>query len=171
MLDRTLYLYGPESKDIRIRVRASVENSLRRHWPEEYAGAVPKNVIEKLTRTDDIQTAIMSLSPLTEAQRQLKSRAEQINYDISQLRWMLFENQQKTIPTPLVVVVLFWLTMLFISFGLFAARNLTVVITMFISAMSVSAALFIILEMSTPFEGIIKISSAPLRKAIEHIGN
>jgi hypothetical protein len=170
MLDRTLAQYGPESKDVRDRVRGTIEDAVRHIWPEENTGEKHLKIMENSTSAEDIQTAIKSLSPRTETQRQLQTKAEQINSDIIQLRWMLIENQQKSIPTPLLVVLVFWLTTLFISFGLFAARNTTVVITLFISAMSVSAALFIILEMSGPLEGMIKVSSAPLRKALEHIG-
>jgi hypothetical protein len=170
MLDRTLAQYGPESKDVRDNVRASIENAIRHIWPEEKTGEKHLKAMEKSTRVEDIQTGIKKLTPRTEAQRQLQERAEQFNNDIIQLRWMLIENQQKSIPTPLIVILVFWLATLFISFGLFAARNMTVVITLFISAMSVSAALFIILEMSGPLEGMIKVSSEPLRKALEHIG-
>jgi hypothetical protein len=170
MLDRTLAQYGPESKDVRAGVLGTIETAVRHLWPEEKTGENHLKAMEKSTGTEDIQSAIKALSPKTEAQRQLQARAEQINNDIIQLRWMLIENQQKSIPTPLLVVLVFWLTTLFISFGLFAARNMTVVVTLFISALSVSAALFIILEMSGPLEGMIKVSSAPLRKALEHMG-
>jgi hypothetical protein len=71
---------------------------------------------------------------------------------------------------PFLVVLLFWLTMLHMSFGLFAARNVTVITVLLISALSVSGAIFIILEMSHPLQGTIKVSSAPMRKALEHLG-
>ena len=170
LLDRTLAQYGPETKEIRDGVRGTIENAIHHIWPEEKTGEKHLQIVEKSKRIEDIQAAIRGLSPVTDYQRQLQARAEQINSDIIQLRWMLIENQQKSIPTPLLVVLVFWLTTLFISFGLFAARNVTVVVTLFISAMSVSAALFIILEMNGPLEGMIKVSSAPLRKALEHVG-
>jgi hypothetical protein len=48
------------------------------------------------------------------------------------------------------VVLVFWPTVIFISFGLFAPRNATVVATLLICALSVSAAIFLILEMHAP---------------------
>ena len=63
-----------------------------------------------------------------------------------------------------------WLTMIFVSFGLFAPFNATVVSSLFVSALSVSGAIFLILEMYSPYDGLIQISSAPLRAALAHLG-
>jgi seryl-tRNA synthetase len=68
------------------------------------------------------------------------------------------------------VVLLFWLTTLHIGFGLLAPRNTTVITALVISALSVSGAMFLILEMYQPLNGMIKVSNAPLRKALEHLG-
>jgi len=68
------------------------------------------------------------------------------------------------------VVLLFWLTVLHVSFGMLAPRNATVVAVLLICALSVSGAIFMILEMSHPLDGMIKVSSAPMRKALEHLG-
>jgi membrane-bound ClpP family serine protease len=62
-----------------------------------------------------------------------------------------------------------WLTVIFISFGLFAPFNATVVSSLFVSALSVAGAIFLILEMYTPYTGVIQISSAPLRAALVHL--
>jgi hypothetical protein len=72
--------------------------------------------------------------------------------------------------TGLISVPIFWLTMLFASFGLFAPRNATVITVLFLCACSVSAAIFLVLEMNHPVTGLIKISNAPLLKALEHLG-
>jgi hypothetical protein len=70
----------------------------------------------------------------------------------------------------LVVVVVFWLTILFVSFGLYAPPNTTVIAALFVCALSVSGALFLILELDHPFEGLIQIPSTPLRNALAHLG-
>jgi hypothetical protein len=82
----------------------------------------------------------------------------------------LIAQSQHTIPTTFVVVLLFWLTMLHISFGLLAPRNATAITMLFMSALSVSGAMLLILEMYQPLDGMIKVSNAPLRKALEHLG-
>lgn len=72
--------------------------------------------------------------------------------------------------TPFLVVLVFWLTVIFATFGLFAPRNATVFAVWFVCALSVSGAIFLILELDTPFEGLLQISSDPMRDALARIG-
>jgi hypothetical protein len=67
-------------------------------------------------------------------------------------------------------VLVLWLTVIFISFGLFAPFNATVVLSLFVSALSVSGAIFLILEMYTPYTGLVQISSAPLQATLVQLG-
>jgi nitric oxide reductase large subunit len=71
---------------------------------------------------------------------------------------------------PFLVVIVFWLTIIFVSFGLFAPRNAVVVAVLFVCALSVAAAIFLLVEMDQPFQGLMKISSAPLRFTLSHLG-
>ena len=90
--------------------------------------------------------------------------------NLGQTRWLMYEQEESSASRPLVVVVVFWLTINFISFGLFAPRNATVIATFFLCAIAVSGAIFLILEMYKPFGGLISISSAPLRNVLVHMG-
>jgi hypothetical protein len=170
MLDRVLAHYGPESKDTRDALRGTILNAMRLIWPEEKTGQAHLDVIEKSHGMEGIQARVRDLAPQTEMQRQLQTQAVQISSDLAQMRWMLIEQRQKSLPPTLLVVLVFWLAVLFTSFGLFAPRNATVITVLCISALSVSGALFLILEMNSPLDGMIKISSAPLHKALEHLG-
>ena len=67
------------------------------------------------------------------------------------------------------MVLVFWLTIIFGSFGLFAPRNATVVAMLFLCALSVSGAIFLILELDQPFDGLLQISSAPMRDALARL--
>jgi hypothetical protein len=69
-----------------------------------------------------------------------------------------------------VIVVVLWLTVILASFGLFAPTNTTVIVSSAVSALSVSGAIFLILEMYAPYSGVIQVSSAPLRAALAHLG-
>ena len=72
---------------------------------------------------------------------------------------------------PFLVVVILWLSIIFASFGLFAPRNTTVIVTLCVCALSLSGAIFLILEMYEPYSGgLIQISSAPLRAALAQLG-
>ena len=85
-------------------------------------------------------------------------------------RAVRYEQATTAVSTPLLVVLVLWLTVIFISFGLFAPFNATAVSSLFVAALSVSGAIFLILEMYTPYEGLIQISNAPLRAALAHLG-
>jgi membrane-bound ClpP family serine protease len=90
--------------------------------------------------------------------------------DLGQTRWLMFEQGATSVSKPLVIMMVFWLTIVFISWGIFAPRNATIVATLFVAALSVSGAIFLILEMYTPYAGLIRISSAPLRATLAHLG-
>ena len=113
---------------------------------------------------------IQGLAPKNDAQRSLQSQALSIMVDIGKTRWLMYAQQATSVSIPLLVVLVLWLTVIFISFGLFAPFNATVVSSLFVSALSVSGAIFLILEMYGPYSGLIQISSAPLRAALAHLG-
>jgi hypothetical protein len=170
LLDRVLAAYGPETKDAREQLRRAVAAGIEMFWPEEKNAGSGMAGFERANAMEVLQTKLRALTPATDSQRKLLAQAEQISSDMLQARWLLIEQAQSTLPMPFLVVLLFWLTMLHLSFGLFAPRNATVITVLLISALSVSGAIFIILEMNTPLQGMIKVSSAPMRKALEHLG-
>ena len=170
LLDRALANYGPETKDIREHLRSTVVAGIEMFWPGEKAEGAGLAGFERATAMEDLQAKIRQLTPATDLQRQLLAQAEQLSGNMLEARWLLIAQSQRTLPMAFLVVLLFWLTMLHISFGLLATRNATVITVLFISALSVSGAIFIILEMNNPLQGMLKVSSAPMRKALEHLG-
>jgi hypothetical protein len=170
ILDRTLAQYGPEAKNVREDLRRSVETTMHKIWPEERTSVSAMSAIERGGAVEAIQTELRKLTPQNDDQRQLLVQARQLANDVSQSRWMLIEEAQSELPTTFLVVLVLWLTILFLSFGLFAPRNATVVVALFICACTMSAAIFLILEMNRPLDGFIKVSSAPLHKALEYVG-
>ena len=170
LLDRVLATYGQETKEIREQLRRAVAAGIEMFWPEEKAGGSGLAGFERANAMEVVQAKLRELKPATDVQRQLLSQAEQISNDMLQARWLLIEQAQSALPVPFLVVLLFWLTMLHMSFGLFAARNATVITVLLISALSVSGAILIIIEMNHPLQGMVKVSSAPMRKALEHLG-
>jgi len=170
LLDRALAAYGPETKDAREQLRNAVVAGIEMFWPEEKNVGSGMTGFERANAMEMIQAKLRELTPATDAQRKLQSQAEQLSSDMLQARWLLIEQAQSVLPLPFLVVLLFWLTMLHLTFGLFAPRNGTVITVLLVSALSVSGAIFIILEMNHPLQGMIKVSSAPMRKALEHLG-
>ena len=170
LMDRLLAAYGSETKEIREQFRRSVAAGIEMFWPEEENEGSGMTKFEQANAMEMIQAKLHGLAPATDTQRQLLSQTQQLSGDLVQARWQLISQAQNGLQMPLLIVVLFWLTMLHISFGLFAPRNATVITVLLISALSVSCAVFIILEMNHPLQGRIKVSSAPMRKALELMG-
>jgi hypothetical protein len=168
VLDRLMANYGPETKDARDLLRRSVARALDQMWPENRSRAVQ---LEPGTRDEALYDTLYRLSPKNEDQRLLKSQALTIGANLRQTRWLEVEQRWgSSIPIPVLAALIFWLAIIFVSFGLFAPPNGTVVATMFVCVLSVSGAVFLILELDRPFDGLIRIPSAPLRDALVHLG-
>jgi hypothetical protein len=170
IVDRMLAEYGPGAKNVRELLRRSVETTFQKVWPEERTGVSGTEVIERGDAMEAVQAALRQLAPDNDAQRQLLAQVRQLASDVSQSRWMLIEEAQSELPNTFLVVLVLWLTILFLSFGLFAPRNATVVVALFVCACTMSAAIFLILEMNRPLDGFIKVSGAPVHKALEYLG-
>jgi hypothetical protein len=168
LLDRVLAHYGPETKDAREVLRASVNRMIGQIWPSESNGASQSD--PNTASGEILLDRIQELSPQNEGQRSLQAQAQKMAIDLGQTRWLLIEQRGSSIPMPFLVLLIFWVTIIFLSFGLFAPRNATVIGTLLLCALSVSGAIFMILELDRPFEGLIQISSAPLHNAAFHIG-
>ena len=120
---------------------------------------------------DILYDKIQALSPQNEAQRALQVQASSMAIDLGKLRWLMIERESGSASLPLLVLLVFWLAIIFASFGLFAPPNATVISTLFLCALSVSAAIYFIIEAYTPFQGLMQISSAPLRSALAHLSS
>jgi hypothetical protein len=170
LLDHILADYGPETKDAREQLRQTVASVIERIWPEKKGGVGGVRALESVDAAKTIQAKLRELTPKNDLQKSILAQASQISNDVLQTRLLLMAGQQNTLPTSFLVLLIFWLTGLFISFGLFAPRNGTVLAVLLICALSVSSAIFLVLEMDRPLDGSIKASNAPLRKAVELIG-
>jgi hypothetical protein len=167
VLDRGLALYGPETKDARSLLRGFVVRILDQMWSKDGTGASPSAAP---SGGDILYEKIQGLSPKNDMQRSLQGQVLSVAVDVGKTRSLMYAQQATSVSLPLLVVLVLWLTVIFISFGLFAPFNATVVSSLFVSALSVSGAIFLILEMYTPYAGLIQISSAPLRAAVAHLG-
>ena len=167
VLDRVLANYGPETKEARTLLRETVVRALDQLWNED-GGA--SRLTPSSAGGPALYEKIGGLLPQNEAQRSLHGQAVRIALDIAKTRWLMYEQSTSSVSLPLLVMLICWLTVVFISFGLFAPFNATVVSSLFVAALSVSGAVFLIFEMYAPYSGVIQISSAPLRAALAHLG-
>ena len=170
LFDHILADYGPETKEVRDELRHTVASTIERIWPTKKTGSGGLRALESVDAAKILQAKLRELTPKNDLQKSLLAQALQISNDVLQTRLLLMEGQQNTLPSPFLVLLIFWLTGLFITFGMFAPRNGTVLAVLLICAVSVSSAIFLVLEMNRPLDGFIKASNAPLRKAVELIG-
>ena len=168
LLDRALARYGPETKEARSLLQRSVAETIDRFWPAE--GAKPLAIDPGTSPVEALFDKIDALTPQNDNQRALRSQAETMALDVGRTRLLLFEHLGTSIPVPFLVVLVFWLCIIFASFGLFAPRNATVVAVLCVCALSVAGAIFLILELDRSFEGLLQVSGAPLRAALAQLG-
>ena len=170
LLDRTLARYGPEAKEIRALLRSAVATGIQRIWPAGNVSLDELNTFESAPPMEQVLDQLRGLDPQKKSQQQLLSQALQIASELIQSRWLVLEHTQTSLPTPLIPILVFWLIIFFFCFGLISEKNATVITIILVCTVSVCGAIFLILEMSHPFYGVIKVSSAPLQKALEIIG-
>ena len=170
LLDRTLAEYGPETKEARDLLKQMITERINQIWPEEDTSTVAAESIRNGGGVELVQQTLLALSPQTDAQRWLLSTALQISTTIAAARWTVLEQIGSGIKWPFLAVVVFWLTIIFASFGLFAPRNASVIVALFVAALSVAGSITLILEMDQPYSGLIKIPSTSLRVALDQLG-
>jgi len=168
LLDRILAHYGPEAQETRDLLKVVIAGTIERIWPKP--GSHPQELELTGSRADVLYDKLEQLAPKNDVQRGLQSRALGIATDIAQTRLLMIEEGYSPVSMPLIVVVVFSLAVTFMSFSLNAPPNATVLVTFLLGALSVSAVMFLILGMYTPFGGLIPVSSAPLRWALAHLG-
>lgn len=165
LLDRVMAHYGPETAEMRGTLRRLLEARLR----ETSSDSTDKSLDEGLD-IEPVQDALRRLSPQDDAQRWLQARALQLTGQIAEARWMRPETEAGGFPGMFLIFLVFWLALLFGSFGLLAPGNATVVATLFVCALSVTGALVLIIDMDHPYLGFIRVSDAPLKMALQRIG-
>jgi Protein of unknown function (DUF4239) len=166
LLDRGLAHYGAESRDVRGLLKVAASSTIDEIWSEDDS----QGSVLPSPASGEAFDKLQELVPHTDAQRMLKSQAESIMINFGQTQLLLLAQSGSSISTPFLVVVVFWLTLLFVSFGLFAPRNATAIVTLLLAAISVAGALFLILDLDHPFTGLLQISSAPMRNALSVLG-
>jgi len=166
LLDQLLAQYGPEAKPAREDLRHAVDPVVKRIWRESQSGSARQSPVQVAGAGQDMAAIILHLAPQNDAQRIIKDRAIQTTADLAQTRFLLFEQSGGSLPLPFLVVLVFWLAMIFASFGLFARPNPILISALIVCAVSVSGALFLVLELNEPFTGLMQISSTPLRNAL-----
>ena len=168
--DRLLARYGPETKDIRATLKRVVAYRIDETWSRGASHAGKLDVTKETETGEWVVDQIRALKPTTDAQRGLQARALDQTESVLRARWVVLGELGSSIPWPFLIILVFWLTITFTSFGLQAPANGTVLAVLVLCALSVAGAVFLTLEMDAPFEGLIRVSVEPVRYALTRLG-
>lgn len=181
-LDTTLRQYGSATDEPRRLLRAYTAAAIASTWPDEPppTGDYPKDIgtqdssqkLENL-RLGDLLTAagkqLRQLQTRDPLQQRLLDDSLMQYRRVVDARWKIIEEAHSSISNPFFVTLTFWLSVIFLSFGLIAPRNALALVTISLGAISIASAVYVIVDLDTPFTGPIVISSAPLRDALGHL--
>ena len=168
LVDQMLTKYGPDAKAARTLLREIIPSATARIWQENIAGKGASTFVVGET-AERFYNAVEGLKPASAEQTSLKSRIIQLTTDMGRTRLLVFTQSDDAIPLPFFVVLVFWLVVIFGSFSLFAKPGLIVVISTLVFALSVSSALFLIVDLSHPFQGLMQISNHHLHMVLPKI--
>jgi hypothetical protein len=169
LVNRELVNCGPEADNTRALLRKYTVAKIAETWA---AGSGPKPAFDdppawKLL--ESVQQSLTQLAPHTEAQREEAARASQTAADLAKTTWLQAAEESQHVPHPFVLIMIVWLFVLFLSFGLFAPRNALVVIALLVGALSLAGAVVLVVDMDSPFEGMIVVSADPMQDALGKI--
>jgi len=165
-LDRILANYGPDTKEARTSLRQTVVEAAERIWPRDSSVSPNLELFRNKAEPEVFFRDIQALSPQTDEQRYIKSEALQITTGIYHTRLLMYSQRSSAIALPFLIVLVSWLVLLFVGFGLLTRFNGTVVTALLIGALSVAGAIFLILELDQPYTGFMRVSSAPIEAAL-----
>jgi len=169
-LDRLLARYGPETGPTRVLLRRALAFRVEMTWPEDGSAGSGMTRAQAAPAIEEIENQILRLSPADDTQRWFKAEALKMSEDVLRSRWRALDAQTGSVSSVFLIVVVFWLTVTFVSFGLYHPLNPTVLGVLFVAAISVGCAVFLILELDGPFDGLIKIPSGPMYFVLRQLG-
>lgn len=170
LLDELLTEYGPETQPARVMIRQAAAITVQRVWQESAVMKDP-SVFAPSPAAAAFFYTLETLSPATDLQRSIKPRILDVATDLARTRLLMFVHIDNPLPGPLLIIMILWLTLIFTSFTLFVQANSIVAVASLVYALAVSSALFLIVDMSQPFTGLMQISSAPLQHVLPPLGS
>jgi hypothetical protein len=165
LLDRALSRAGGGSDAARRTLRDLTAGLIARTWPDRHSWARP----EPPPGSERLYEEIAGIRPGDDSERLAKSDAVTQMFELARLMRNVTQEQGNSTALPLLAVEISWVGIIFVSFGLLAPRNATTLTALVLCAGALAIAIFLIVEMSTPFSGFITISDTSLQSALQAI--
>ena len=169
-LDRALANYGPETRDIRTALKRTYAETIRIMDSGDSGQLARLGSAEAIDRTETFERSVERLTPGNASQGRLRMEALALVHEILGARWLSILQAHGSIPVSLLAILILWLSIIFGTFGMFAPRNGTIIAAFVVCAVSTSGAVFLIEELSTPLDGVARVSVVPMRTALSLLG-
>jgi hypothetical protein len=166
-MNRMMQRYGPEADDVRAKLRPYATAKMQELFLAP--GESSQHSEATVRMMESTQDAILSLLPTDESHRWLRSQTLTLSDNLLQSRWLLAQLASSGIPLPFLILLIFWLAIVFASFGLFAPPNATVIAALCLCSMAVSGGITMILGLDSPSSGLVRVSAEPMRQALAEI--
>jgi len=163
-LEQLLKDYGPEGLSLRRALRDDVVFMTALVWRDGAAG--PGQPLRPVAPEQTVLYQLRQLAPGNAVQGALQARALQVSTDLEQIRLILLAQPPDSISKPFITVLVLWLMFIFASFSMSSKANTTLVIVLFVCAFSSASAIYLILELEQPFDGVMQIPVEPLRQVL-----
>ena len=164
-LDQLLKEYGgPESLALRGALRSDVTSMVAAIWRDD--APVTGELLRPVTQEDTVLYKLRQLEPKTPVQGAIKTRALSVSNDIEQTRLTLLSQPPDTLSKPFITVLVLWLCFIFASFSMSSKANPTLVVVLLICGFTAATAIYLILELGQPFDGLLQLSNSALRHAL-----
>jgi len=166
-INRMMQRYGPEADRVRAMLRTYGTAKMQELFPAEGASSPASEATAAMMETT--QDTILSLAPTDEKRRWLRAQALVVSEGLLEARWLLAHRAGNGIPLAFLVLLIFWLAIVFGSFGLFSPRNATAIVVLCLCSMAVSGGITLFLDLDAPFSGLVRLSADPMRQALAEI--
>jgi hypothetical protein len=164
LLDRALRVYGPETAPARKRLGDYTQEAIEGTWPTEGTPIIADAKAGAIL--DGVAAELRGLVAADATRADILTKVEQRMQRVIELRWTLIGASRSTVYTPLFVMLIAWLVLIFASVGFNAPFNPVVVTTTVLAAFVISTSLYIVLDLDLPFDGPVRISPQPLQQAL-----
>ena len=171
LINRELVNFGPEANDARALLRKYAAAKIAATWPSEPGPKPESNDPPPWKLLESLQQSLSGLKPNTEAQRSEATAASEAAADLEKATWLQAAQESAHVQHPFVIILILWLFVLFVSFGLFAPRNAVVVAALLVGALAISGAVLLIVDMDSPYEGMLIVSPEPMQHALAQMNS
>ena len=169
-LDRTLSQFGPSADGLRLQIKNDYGRWISFLFSNKTGTTAEAESRKILSGTYDIQGRIFALQTAGPSQDKLRDHAMQLWDDIFAGRWLALEHRRGSIPPSLIAVLIGWLTVIFGIFGFSAPRNWSMCVVFLLCAVSATTAVYVVLDLDTPFQGMVNASNTPMMDALKFMG-